>query len=91
MWLCDRKQFNSTLQSAAAGSSENLASPTPVPKANATWLEIREMLAHVEEDKQYSTVKKDLRYEIKEIRQTVRHSPLTGGIRCLERRVVPSC
>ena len=56
----------------AINSDEIYSTPTPLPKADTTWLEAREMLAHTEEDKQYSVAKKDLRYEIREVRRMVR-------------------
>ena len=55
----------------AINNDEIYSTPTPVPKADNTWIEARQILAHSEEDKQYSEVKKDLRYEIRDIRRTV--------------------
>lgn len=55
----------------AINNDEIYSTPTPVPKADTTWIEARQILAHSEEDKQYSAVKKDLRFEIREIRRTV--------------------
>lgn len=55
----------------AINNDEIYSTPTPVPKADTTWIEARQILAHSEEDKQYSEVKKELRYEIREIRRTV--------------------
>ena len=53
--------------------SDNIYStPTPTPGADATWLEVRELEAHMEEDKEYADVKKDLRTEIRNMRRKVR-------------------
>ena len=50
------------------------STPTPTPGADATWLEERELEAHMEEDKQYSDVKKDLRTAIRDMRRKVQMS-----------------
>ena len=55
----------------AINNDEIYSTPTPLPKADTTWLEARELLAHTDEDKQYSDTKKDLRFEIREVRRLV--------------------
>jgi len=55
----------------AIDNDEIYSTPTPLPKADTTWIEAREILAHIDEDKQYSETKKDLRYEIREVRRVV--------------------
>ena len=46
--------------------------PTPVPGADATWMEIKELEAHKKENMQYSDVKHDLREKIRDMRRQVR-------------------
>lgn len=55
----------------AIDNDEIYSTPTPMPKADNTWLEAREIMAHSEEDKQYSDTKKDLRLEIRDVRRMV--------------------
>ncbi|XP_067656775.1 cilia- and flagella-associated protein 43-like isoform X1 [Haliotis asinina] len=45
--------------------------PTPTPKADATWLEERELEALIDEDKQYADTKIQLRTQIRDIRRTI--------------------
>ena len=49
------------------------STPTPQPGADATWMEERELEAHIEEDKQYAGVKKELRTFIRDMRRQVSH------------------
>ncbi|XP_064629915.1 cilia- and flagella-associated protein 43-like isoform X2 [Lineus longissimus] len=52
-------------------AEEVYTTPTPTPGADSTWIEIREMEAHQEEDKKYSEKKKQLRTEIREMRKII--------------------
>ncbi|CAH1784594.1 unnamed protein product [Owenia fusiformis] len=45
--------------------------PTPTPESDATWVEVKELEAIKEEDKEYADVKKQLRTEIRDIRRTI--------------------
>lgn len=68
----------------AINNDEIYSTPTPLAKADTTWLEAREILAHIEEDKQYSETKKDLRYEIREVRRNVRQYNVFVSVRNLD-------
>ena len=45
--------------------------PTPVPGADATWMQAKELEAHEKENMQYSDVKRDLREKIRDMRRQV--------------------
>ncbi|XP_071090035.1 cilia- and flagella-associated protein 43-like isoform X1 [Haliotis cracherodii] len=45
--------------------------PTPTPKADATWLEERELEALIDEDQHYAETKTGLRTQIRDIRRTI--------------------
>lgn len=56
--------------------------PTPVPGADATWMEAKEQEAHNKENMQYADIKRDLREKIRDMRRQVsqqtiheRHAP----------------
>ena len=50
--------------------------PTPVPGADATWMQAKELEAHDQENLQYADVKSDLRGQIRDIRRQVRMHPI---------------
>ncbi|XP_077991965.1 cilia- and flagella-associated protein 43-like [Glandiceps talaboti] len=55
----------------AMENDEIYTTPTPVPSSDATWLELQELEAIKEEDKQYADMKKGLRTEIRDLRRTI--------------------
>lgn len=55
----------------AIESDKIYSTPTPTPGSDATWLEERELEAILEEDKQYASLKKELRIQIRDMRRQV--------------------
>ncbi|KAK3096042.1 hypothetical protein FSP39_022384 [Pinctada imbricata] len=55
----------------ARDSDEIYTTPTPEPPSDATWLQVQELEAVKEEDAQYSSMKKDLRVQIRDMRRTI--------------------
>ncbi|XP_077865529.1 LOW QUALITY PROTEIN: cilia- and flagella-associated protein 43-like [Saccoglossus kowalevskii] len=55
----------------AMESDEIYTTPTPTPGDDPTWLELQEIEALKEEDKQYSNEKRLLRTEVRDLRRTI--------------------
>ncbi|XP_070541265.1 cilia- and flagella-associated protein 43-like isoform X2 [Ptychodera flava] len=55
----------------AVENDQIYTTPTPIPSSDATWLELQELEAIKEEDKQYADMKKDLRTDIRDLRRTI--------------------
>ncbi|GFO10121.1 cilia- and flagella-associated protein 43-like isoform x2 [Plakobranchus ocellatus] len=67
----ERKARIDEAKQAAQDNDEIYVSPPPSPRLNATWLEQREIDALRQENQQYSSVKHDLRTQIRDIRKTI--------------------
>eukprot|EP00057_Strongylocentrotus_purpuratus_P023838 XP_011678312.1 PREDICTED: uncharacterized protein LOC105445017 [Strongylocentrotus purpuratus] len=55
----------------AIESDQIYMTPTPTLFGDPAWMDVKELEALHDEDKQYATVKKDLRGEIRDLRRTV--------------------
>ncbi|KAK3771256.1 hypothetical protein RRG08_024335 [Elysia crispata] len=67
----ERKIRIDMAKQAAQDNDEIYESPPPSPRLNATWLEQRQIDALRQENQQYSSVKHDLRTQIRDIRKSI--------------------
>ncbi|XP_005104481.2 cilia- and flagella-associated protein 43 [Aplysia californica] len=69
----ERKERIEQAKQGAQDKDEIYVSPPPSPRANATWLEQREIDARRLENQHFADVKRDIRTQIRDIRRTIQH------------------
>lgn len=66
-----REEKEKAVRDEAVARDEIYRTPTPTPADDATWLQVQELEAFKEEDRQYADVKKNLRVSIRDMRRTL--------------------